>query len=108
MPIKRITMFGVIGLSVEEEIDKRQWLVKRFELSPETEIAFTDRLIEADILNNSAWSHRFYCLFTLGDSKETKDQVIESELDNVKQIIRKLSSNATAWNYLRGWALGTL
>jgi protein farnesyltransferase/geranylgeranyltransferase type-1 subunit alpha len=77
--------------------------VRRFELDPETELQFTNRLIETDILNNSAWSHRFYCLFSVARENGVKEEVVEAELQNVQTIIRKLSSNVAAWNYLRGY-----
>ena len=83
--------------------DRRQWLVKYFELSHSLELAFTERLIENDILNNSAWSHRYYTLFGNGATSEPKEEeLIDSELEYTKGIIRRLSSNAAAWNYLRG------
>jgi protein farnesyltransferase/geranylgeranyltransferase type-1 subunit alpha len=44
----------------------RQWLLKHFDLSASLEVAFTTKLIEEDILNNSAWSHRYYTLFGNG------------------------------------------
>ena len=83
--------------------DERQWLVKHFELSHSLEVAFTKRLIESDILNNSAWSHRYYTLFGNGATGEEKgEELVDSEVEFAKNIIRRLSSNAAPWNYLRG------
>jgi protein farnesyltransferase/geranylgeranyltransferase type-1 subunit alpha len=83
--------------------DERQWLVKHFELSHSLEVAFTKRLIESDILNNSAWSHRYYTLFGNGATGEEKgEELVDSEVEFAKKIIRRLSSNAAPWNYLRG------
>lgn len=84
----------------------RQWLVKYFELSHSLEVVFTERLIEEDILNNSAWSHRYYTLFGNGASASSEnkgDELVDSEVEYSKKIIRRLSSNASAWNYLRGY-----
>ena len=36
----------------------RQWLVRRFELWDEGELEATEKLIEEDVRNNSAWNHR--------------------------------------------------
>ena len=90
-------------LTQRQEVDCRQWLIKHFELSHSLEVAFTERLIENDILNNSAWSHRYYTLFGNGATSEKKgEEVFDSEVEYAKKIIRRLSSNAAAWNYLRG------
>jgi protein farnesyltransferase/geranylgeranyltransferase type-1 subunit alpha len=107
MKIKRIIMFGVIGiLPPLLTILTRQWLVKHFELSHELEVAFTERLIEDDILNNSAWSHRYYTLFGNGAGSEKKgDDIVDSEVEYAEKIITRLPSNAAAWNYLRGYLL---
>jgi len=84
-------------------VDRRQWLVKHFELPHSLEVAFTERLIEIDILNNSAWSHRYYTLFGNGAKSEKKgEEVFDSEVEFAKKIIRRLSSNPAPWNYLRG------
>ena len=78
--------------------------MKYFELSHSLEVAFTDRLIENDILNNSAWSHRFYTLFGNGaaNTEGKGEELVDSEVEYAKKIIRRLSSNAAPWNYLRG------
>lgn len=86
----------------------RQWLVKHFDLPPTLEVAFTTRLIEEDILNNSAWSHRYYTLFGNGANEETLkkgDQIVDSELEFTEGIIRRMPSNPAPWNYLRGYCL---
>jgi protein farnesyltransferase/geranylgeranyltransferase type-1 subunit alpha len=85
-------------------LNSRQWLVKHFELSPSLEAGFAGGLIESDILNNSAWSHRYYTLFGNGATTEKQgDDVVDSEIEYAKEIIRRLCSNAAAWNYLRGY-----
>jgi protein farnesyltransferase/geranylgeranyltransferase type-1 subunit alpha len=77
--------------------------VKHFGLSHSLEVAFTERLIKNDILNNSAWSHRFYTLFGNGaGGKKKGEELVEEEVEYTKGIIRVLPSNAAPWNYLRG------
>lgn len=78
--------------------------MKHFELSHSLEVAFTGRLIESDILNNSAWSHRYYTLFGNGATgKENVEELADSEVEYAKKIVRRLCSNAAPWNYLRGY-----
>lgn len=54
----------------------RQWLVKRFALWNAGELEETEKLIEADVRNNSAWNHRFFVVN--GDDKGpgAKDPVV--------------------------------
>lgn len=78
--------------------------MRHFQLESALEVAFTERLINQDILNNSAWSHRYYTLFGNGSSGEVKDEVVDREVEYSKNIIRMLSSNAAPWNYLRGYS----
>ena len=78
--------------------------MKHFQLSHELEVAFTERLIEDDILNNSAWSHRYYTLFGNGAGNVEKgDDIVDLEVEYAKNIITKLPSNVAPWNYLRGY-----
>jgi len=105
MRIKRTITSGVIGIICLGKLTYyRQWLVRHFELPSSLEVAFTTRLIENDILNNSAWSHRYYTLFGNGNtSNNINDKVVDSEIEYSQKIIRMLSSNAAPWNYLRGY-----
>jgi protein farnesyltransferase/geranylgeranyltransferase type-1 subunit alpha len=81
----------------------RQWLVKHFQLESALEVAFTERLIMQDILNNSAWSHRYYTLFGSGSTGAVKNEVVDREVEYAETIIKMLSSNPAPWNYLRGY-----
>lgn len=38
----------------------RQWLVRRFDLWEQGELEATEKLLEEDVRNNSAWNHRFF------------------------------------------------
>jgi protein farnesyltransferase/geranylgeranyltransferase type-1 subunit alpha len=55
------TMFGLDGKNYHVW-SYRQWLVKRFNLWEEAELAFTERMLAKDIRNNSAWNHRWYII----------------------------------------------
>jgi protein farnesyltransferase/geranylgeranyltransferase type-1 subunit alpha len=97
-------MSGVIGEIPFVVTNVRQWLVKHFEWSHDLEAMFTERLIQNDILNNSAWSHRFYTLFGNGATAEKKgDEVVDAEVEYAQRIIKLLPSNTAPWNYLRGY-----
>jgi len=78
----------------------RVWLVRRFNLW-DTEIPYVDALIEDDVRNNSAWSHRFFVLFQR-DGKDPKTIDLEDELSYVQEKIALAPQNASPWNYLRG------
>ena len=77
--------------------------MKHFQLESALEVAFTERLITQDVLNNSAWSHRYYTLFGNGSTGELKEEVVDREIEYAQSIIKRLSSNAAPWNYLRGY-----
>lgn len=121
----------------------RQWLCSRFPsyllpsyASPITSIASTyrshpevraiDSMIEDDIRNNSAWSHRYYLLFghhelTYTEArippiilKEVNEQkllhkaglvdteLVQAEIEYTKDEISKSPQNPSTWNYLSG------
>ncbi|CAH2354058.1 protein farnesyltransferase/geranylgeranyltransferase type-1 subunit alpha [[Candida] railenensis] len=78
----------------------RKWLVERFKLyRDEREIEFVAKRIEYDVKNNSAWTHRFFIKF--GD-EQVDQNVINEEIDYVKQKIQEAPQNASSWNYLIG------
>lgn len=63
----------------------------------EEELAYSARLIEADVRNNSAWNHRFFAASGLGLGK--------GDLDFAAAAIRRAPGNESPWNYLRGWVI---
>lgn len=59
---------------------------------------FVDRLIAADVRNNSAWNQRYFVLNHTGFSPEA----IQCELAYVMNRIRLVKNNESTWNFLRG------
>ena len=122
----------------------RQWLCSRFPsfLLPSysisivpsiassyrshAEVAAIDLMIEDDVRNNSAWSHRYFILFghhelsyaqsqtpplilkTVNEEKllhkagRVDMQLVEAEVEYTKARIREAPQNGSSWNYLRG------
>ncbi|AET38872.1 bifunctional protein farnesyltransferase/protein geranylgeranyltransferase Ecym_3385 [Eremothecium cymbalariae DBVPG len=75
----------------------RRWVVLFFkEFSQELE--FSSCLIDRDVYNNSAWSHRMFVL----KNTETKVQVVDQEIEFAKSKISLAPQNVSSWNYLRG------
>ncbi|EJU02475.1 protein prenylyltransferase [Dacryopinax primogenitus] len=65
------------------------------------EVAFTDRMLEDDVRNNSVWHHRFFVLFE-GPRARPSPELVQSEIDYTEHKIALAPNNASAWNYLRG------
>jgi hypothetical protein len=63
------------------------------------EISFTEKLIEKDIRNNSAWNQRFFVLKLRG---KIDFAVVKKELSFVFEKIKIVFDNESSWNYLRG------
>ncbi|WFD34490.1 galactose-6-sulfurylase [Malassezia cuniculi] len=61
------------------------------------ELAFVDKLLDEDVRNNSAWSHRWFCCFGR-ESGVTR----EDEIAYVAKRLAVAPNNGSAWNYLRG------
>lgn len=64
----------------------------------DNELQFIDRLLSADVRNNSAWNQRFFVLSHIGFTPE----VIRRELNYVMNRIRLVKNNESSWNFLRG------
>lgn len=64
----------------------------------DNELVFVDRLIGADLRNNSAWNQRYFVLNHTGFTPE----VIQYELNYVMNRIGLVKNNESTWNYLRG------
>lgn len=83
----------------------RQWLCRTFPevLTPKVELPSIDALLEKDVLNNSAWNHRFFLLFVSPVAPSPPSvALIERELEFAQKAIEKAPQNQSPWNYMRG------
>lgn len=64
----------------------------------ENELQFVDRLISADVRNNSAWNQRFFIL----SHSDLCPEIVQRELNYVMNRIRLVKNNESTWNFLRG------
>lgn len=91
----------------------RQYLVPRLGLFGEPELRATETLIDDDVRNNSAWSHRFFVVFsdpaiaTPGSQSTEHDpkvpaDIIDREIKYAEEKILLAPQNQSPWNYLRG------
>lgn len=91
----------------------RQYLVRKLNLFNQKEIESIETLLRTDVRNNSAWSHRFFVVFsdsaistpgckaTESDPK-IPDDVIDREIEFAKAATFQTPQNQSPWNYLRG------
>ncbi|KAH9904740.1 protein prenylyltransferase [Xylariomycetidae sp. FL2044] len=94
----------------------RQYLVRKlgmWEGADPEELANVEDLIRDDVRNNSAWSHRFFLVFS-DPSRTTPDahateadpkvpaQIVDRELAYAQAKIELAPQNQSPWNYLRG------
>lgn len=75
----------------------RKWLVK-FVGDYSQELSFIDHLIQRDVYNNSAWSHRMFYWKNINPDTA----MIDEEINYVKDKITLVPQNISTWNYLRG------
>lgn len=98
----------------------RQYVVRKLAVFPSqvgdekpSEIASVEKLIEEDVRNNSAWSHRFFVVFcdpaisTEGKRQTDYDEavpsdVVEREIKFAENQIWLAPQNQSPWNYMRG------
>jgi len=79
----------------------RKWLCDTFDLF-EAEKKAVEEYLEVDVLNNSAWTYRFY-LYNKGELLGIQSQgFIEKEIDYLKQKLAVEPRNESAWNYING------
>lgn len=62
------------------------------------ELSYTDSLLERDVYNNSAWTHR---MFVLKHTNPSNDRIME-EIEFVRTKIELVPHNISVWTYLRG------
>ncbi|PSN38562.1 hypothetical protein C0J52_14822 [Blattella germanica] len=76
----------------------RQWVIRTFKLY-DNELEYVDQLLEEDIRNNSAWNQRY---FVINNTTGFTPEIVARELDFTLNKIRTVTTNESAWNYLRG------
>jgi protein farnesyltransferase/geranylgeranyltransferase type-1 subunit alpha len=82
----------------------RLWCARAFDLW-RAEPAFCDEMLQRDVRNNSAWSHRFVAaLGEGGDDKADAAEIARREMGYAETKLRLAPDNESAWNYLRACA----
>lgn len=91
----------------------RQYFVRKMGLFREAELKSVEEWLRLDVRNNSAWSHRFFLVFSnpeysTPDSKATEhdpkipDSIIDREIEFGKAATFEAPQNPSPWNYIRG------
>lgn len=91
----------------------RHYLVRKLDLFNSTELRSIESWLRKDVRNNSAWSHRFFVVFsdpkicTMGSKptehdSEIPDSIIEREIEFCKAAAFEAPQSQSSWNYLRG------
>jgi protein farnesyltransferase/geranylgeranyltransferase type-1 subunit alpha len=91
----------------------RQYIVGKLGLWTPAELGAAQNMIEDDVRNNSAWSHRFYVIFSnpkqstpesppTAHDPAVPSEVIDREIAYTKEKIVIAPQNQSSWNYLRG------
>ncbi|KAF3770903.1 protein prenylyltransferase, partial [Cryphonectria parasitica EP155] len=91
----------------------RQYMVPKLGIFGASEIKAAEDLIDDDVRNNSAWSHRFFVVFsdpehtTPGSLPTDHDlavpaDIIDREIQYAQDKILLAPQNQSPWNYLRG------
>lgn len=91
----------------------RQYLVRKLNLFNQAEIKSIEQLLRTDVRNNSAWSHRFFVVFSdpkqsTPGSKATAhdpavpDAIVDRELAFAQAATFEAPQNQSPWNYFRG------
>ncbi|QLG74700.1 hypothetical protein HG535_0H00250 [Zygotorulaspora mrakii] len=75
----------------------RKWCILFFN-DFSNELEFADSMVERDVYNNSAWTHR---MFILKNLKPTAVE-IKTEVEYIMRKINYVPQNISPWTYLRG------
>ena len=80
----------------------RQWLIRKTGMkSMDSELKYIETLLNEDVYNNSAWNHRYFLIMASENYKESKDQCLFKEFNNILQFLDKsYEDNESFWNYL--------
>ncbi|PWN38058.1 protein prenylyltransferase, partial [Meira miltonrushii] len=119
-----LSYFG--GLPIQSEkvtsvVDQSPSSAGKYPQIWEGEGQYIAQMLQMDARNNSAWNHRYFCLFAskwvqsvekdasakhlCGEAwkvGKTKEECIKNEIAFTKDCIKMIPNNASAWNYLRG------
>lgn len=81
------------------------------------ELDYVEQMLDEDVRNNSAWNHRWFCVFSRNAGNRKGDALDQARTDeiacvcaccgeaHIRYTFRRISdapSNMSAWNYLRG------
>ncbi|KAI1876351.1 hypothetical protein JX265_003877 [Neoarthrinium moseri] len=91
----------------------RQYAVRKLGMWDEDELRSISGMINQDVRNNSAWSHRFFIVFsnpayaTEGSHATEHDpaipaEIVDREVEYAKEKIKLAPQNQSPWNYLKG------
>lgn len=80
----------------------RQWLVRHYNLPLESELKYTDTLLNQDVYNNSAWNHRMFLVKASEEYKCNKEEYIQKEFETIMSLFlnESIDDNECFWNYL--------
>jgi protein farnesyltransferase/geranylgeranyltransferase type-1 subunit alpha len=107
--------FGGISKKSQEAQNVREVGADQYPDLWRGELDYIDTLLSQDVRNNSAWNHRYFCIFGSGWAQSEQgqcrewwklgnslDEVLKSDVAFTKGHIITVPNNASAWNYLRG------
>ena len=84
----------------------RQWLLVTYPGLWAGELPLTERLLADDILNNSAWNHRFFCVCH-SEAERAEGEVAEAvalrEVGWAMERLGRVPENEAAWSYALSW-----
>lgn len=64
----------------------------------DNELTYIDKLLSADIRNNSAWNQRFFVLKHMGITHD----VVQREIHYAINRIKLVKNNESSWNFIKG------
>lgn len=68
----------------------------------DSEITYSESLINEDLRNNSAWNYRYFVIFENGVYENEMQNKVKEEIEFTQDQLKLAPNNASAWNYLRG------
>lgn len=82
----------------------KSWFINYFDYDLEEygeEVAYIGKLIDKDVLNNSAWCFRYkiICDLLKKSNNDQKKSLLEEELEYSEEQIARYPDNISSWNY---------